>query len=80
MCSISDAIIISLEYKIYKLIINIENHDENIYIHFNKSTYNCKKNNENLEFKPLKNGNYEILFCFSSIPLMLNDKKNKKIK
>ena len=63
----------------FSFLIITENYDENIYIHFNKSTYNCKKNNEMLEFEPLKNGYYEILFCFSSIPLMLNDKKINKI-
>ena len=63
-----------LDYLTYfSFLIIIEN--ENIYIHFNKETYNCKKDYDKCELKIKQNNKYKILFCFSSIPLKINNKE-----
>ena len=58
----------------FSFLIIIENENKNIYIHFNKETYNCKNDYDKCELKLAKMHKYEILFCFSSIPLKINNK------
>ena len=58
------------------LIIN-ENQGKVITIHFNQISYNCYKNYEKYIFKTTKSAKYEILFCFSSVPLKINEKIHK---
>ena len=58
------------------LIIN-ENQGKVITIHFNQISYNCNKKYEKYIFKTTKSAKYEILFCFSSVPLKINEKIHK---
>ena len=59
----------------FSFLIFIINKDEEIYIHFNKLTYNCKNNFKKVSLKPLKKDNTKILFCFSEVPLIINKTK-----
>ena len=51
------------------------NKGEKIYINFKKSTYNCKKNYEQSSFKLTKKDAYQIFFCYSLVPLAINNQK-----
>jgi len=51
------------------------NKGEKLYIHFKKSTYNCKKNYEQSSFKLTIKDSYQILFCYSLVPLAINPQK-----
>ena len=51
------------------------NKGEKIYIYFQKSTYNCKKNYEQSSFRLTKKDTYQILFCYSLVPLAINNQK-----
>ena len=55
----------------FSFLIFIENNSKNIYIHFDKSTYNCNENFNTFTFKPIKKNIEQILFCYSSIPLAI---------
>ncbi len=59
----------------FSFIIIIENKRLNIFIHFNRTSYNCTKNYEKTVFKQAKKATYQILFCFSSVPLALKNRK-----
>ena len=51
------------------------NKGKKIYINFQKSTYNCKKNYEHSSFKLTKKDDFQIFFCYSLVPLAINNKK-----
>jgi len=59
----------------FSFLIFIENNDNNIYIHFDKTTYKCNENFNKIVFKPKKKDIIRILFCYSTIPLAINNKK-----
>ena len=59
----------------FSFLIFIENNGNNVYIHFDKSTYNCNDNFNKLLFKPKKKDIISILFCYSTIPLAINNQK-----
>ena len=47
--------------------------EENIFIYFNESTYNCMKNNAKCTLKLTKKDTSQILFCYSSVPLSIKN-------
>ena len=59
----------------FSFLIFIENNGNNIYIHFDKSTYKCNENFNKITFKPKKKDIIRILFCYSTIPLAINNQK-----
>ena len=61
----------------FSFLIFIENNSQNIYIHFDKSTYNCNENFNKFTFKPIKKNIDQILFCYSSIPLAIKNVAKK---
>ena len=62
----------------FSFLIFIENKEQNLYIHFNNSTYNCNKDYEQVQIESkIKNEIEKILFCYSSIPLTINNKSKK---
>ena len=61
----------------FSFLIFIINNGKEIYIHFNKLTYDCNDNYKVVSLKPIKQDKTKILFCYSEVPLMINRAKNK---
>ena len=55
----------------FSFLLFIGKNEKKIYVHFNKSTYDCKNNNK-ISFKPTKGDVDKIYFCFSLVPLSIN--------
>ena len=63
---------------VFSFLIFNDDQKKEIIIHFNQISYDCNNNYRQCKFKPKKFDNYKILFCFSSIPLNIKEKSNKK--
>ena len=61
----------------FSFLIFIINKGKEIYIHFNKLTYDCNDNYKIVSLKSIKKDITKILFCYSEVPLMTNKTRKK---